>query len=1089
MKRKLLLLLFALFFWTGTMLGQDTNLALNKTAIATSGTASFAVDGNVGTRWESASSDPQTWQVDLGSDQTVRSFVIVWQTAYTENYTITVAAEGAAVDGAGFITDGTEVASGTNAAGKAELWTQVINLDADQTVRYVKFTGTSRATIWGHSFWEFGVYGSEQAEVLSNLTLTAAKTSASVGDNVALTVTGKNQYGGVITEMPTLTYTSSVPAVGTVSDGVFHAAGAGTTTITVKNSDETVQATVDITVLAGSKVDLFSGDRWQNVVVPYNEASAGSLNSRNGMVDENTDSQWALCDNGAAEDGTYGFVLDLRNTYDISSITARYDGASPKDVTIAFSTDGETYTNAYSYTETSSGAGIVVNRTYDSFTGTTTGIRYVRFISEGLNTGWGLKIKDFSVYGTLNSTTSDTDAPSKPTVTEGAKTTTAITLNATSTDACRYLKYDVTYTPAGGVATTKTFHTADNVSGSATPLTITGLTLGTQYTITVTATDAFGNSSTSDAVVITTSGTVVLTTLTVTPASAAVVTSGTTNLTVVAIDEDEVDRSASVVLTADNGATIDGTTLTIANAGKTTVTATFNEQTATCVVIGYTGSNLALNNFYKADNYNGGSHLVGYPETNAVDGNINTVWASRNNGACELTLNPAITYVVDLGKNYVIDLVKIFYEGAAVARDFTIDFSNDAATWTNNYAVADAANTNERVDNIIGVLQDTKYRFVRFRATKGYSDQAITFKEFEVYGHGEEASPNTTPVISFERNSGVNDKNVSFDLSATDTQAGMLTFTLDKMGGPGVVESTLDTWTATSDAAAHVYNTTVAEYDTYFWRLTVTNRNGQSAESYIIFTVADPNKYSANLVNSPQQIWVDPDCSREDIENVIVSGAEPATGDWKLRSEDGAQREYNAGFIADLKGVYDLSEIELSFDANSTAYTLQVSANGSAWTTVKTVTHDEEHARELGVVDDFTTTSDDPEKLLDASQLEGVRYVKFVSTRVHPDNNYGVWIKRFFVKGTGTAEENDNTAPELTAPTENAKTTSTLTVNLSATDSHKFVIYHVTVKKGDDVVSTADLQYTDDISGTTATYTVGNLQPNTEYTVNVTAED
>ena len=86
MMKKTILLLFA-FMATITAFGQ--NLALNKAAIATSGTASNAVDGNTtGTRWESAQSDPQTWQVDLGSEQTFNRLVIVWEAAYGKSFVI-----------------------------------------------------------------------------------------------------------------------------------------------------------------------------------------------------------------------------------------------------------------------------------------------------------------------------------------------------------------------------------------------------------------------------------------------------------------------------------------------------------------------------------------------------------------------------------------------------------------------------------------------------------------------------------------------------------------------------------------------------------------------------------------------------------------------------------------------------------------------------------------------------------------------------------------------------------------------------------------------------------------------------------------
>src|SRR5450755_4497712 len=60
-----------------------TNVALNKTATTSStenaGTpAASAVDGNAGTRWSSAFSDPQWLEVDLGSTQSICQVTLNW---------------------------------------------------------------------------------------------------------------------------------------------------------------------------------------------------------------------------------------------------------------------------------------------------------------------------------------------------------------------------------------------------------------------------------------------------------------------------------------------------------------------------------------------------------------------------------------------------------------------------------------------------------------------------------------------------------------------------------------------------------------------------------------------------------------------------------------------------------------------------------------------------------------------------------------------------------------------------------------------------------------------------------------------------
>ena len=63
-----------------------TLLSQGKTATASSVEnasfpASAAVDGNTGTRWSSAFSDPQWLQVDLGGTATVSQVVLQWEAA------------------------------------------------------------------------------------------------------------------------------------------------------------------------------------------------------------------------------------------------------------------------------------------------------------------------------------------------------------------------------------------------------------------------------------------------------------------------------------------------------------------------------------------------------------------------------------------------------------------------------------------------------------------------------------------------------------------------------------------------------------------------------------------------------------------------------------------------------------------------------------------------------------------------------------------------------------------------------------------------------------------------------------------------
>ncbi|HEY0936784.1 MAG TPA: discoidin domain-containing protein, partial [Trebonia sp.] len=125
-----------------------TNAALNRPATASStenpGTpAAAAVDGNTGTRWSSASSDPQWLQVDLGSAQPVCGVTLNWENAYATAFQIQVSTDG---------TTWTPVYSTTTGTGGVQ------NLAVSGTGRYVRLYGTARATGYGYSLWEFGVY-------------------------------------------------------------------------------------------------------------------------------------------------------------------------------------------------------------------------------------------------------------------------------------------------------------------------------------------------------------------------------------------------------------------------------------------------------------------------------------------------------------------------------------------------------------------------------------------------------------------------------------------------------------------------------------------------------------------------------------------------------------------------------------------------------------------------------------------------------------------------------------------------------------------------------------------------------------------
>ena len=131
-----------------------TNIARGRTATASTyqptGTngpqlPSYAVDGDYGTRWASEWVDTAWLQVDLGSVQTFNRVLLGWEAAYAKAYTVQTSNDG---------NSWTTVYTTTGGNGGFD------DLTISGSGRYVRVNGTSRATAYGYSLWEFGVYRS-----------------------------------------------------------------------------------------------------------------------------------------------------------------------------------------------------------------------------------------------------------------------------------------------------------------------------------------------------------------------------------------------------------------------------------------------------------------------------------------------------------------------------------------------------------------------------------------------------------------------------------------------------------------------------------------------------------------------------------------------------------------------------------------------------------------------------------------------------------------------------------------------------------------------------------------------------------------
>ncbi len=129
-----------------------TNIALGKSVTASSHQPtgptgpqlpSYVNDGNYNTRWASDWSDPQWIQIDLGSVQTFTNVLLAWEAAHASGYQIQVSNNGS---------DWSTLYTTASGDGGFDL------VPVSGSGRYVRMYGTTRATGYGYSLWEFGIY-------------------------------------------------------------------------------------------------------------------------------------------------------------------------------------------------------------------------------------------------------------------------------------------------------------------------------------------------------------------------------------------------------------------------------------------------------------------------------------------------------------------------------------------------------------------------------------------------------------------------------------------------------------------------------------------------------------------------------------------------------------------------------------------------------------------------------------------------------------------------------------------------------------------------------------------------------------------
>jgi beta-glucanase (GH16 family) len=403
--------------------------------------AAAAVDGNPGTRWSSAAADPQWIQVDLGATATVSQVVLQWEAAFARAFQIQTAAAAAGPY--------TTVFSTTTGAGG----TQTIPVSG--TGRYVRVLGTTRATQFGYSLFEFQVFGTlgggtgtcGTANAALNRPATASSTeNAGTPASAAVDGNGATRWSSAFADpqwiQVDLGATATVCQVvlqweaafgrsfqlqtATAPGGPFTTifstttGTGGTQTIPVTGSGRyvrmngTARATTFGYSLFEFQVQTAGGTTTPpppppgtETLLSFNKPATASSSQNDGQcsnclpakaTDFDPASRWAT----SAWTDPGWIAVDLGATAHVTKVVLQWDPAFASAYQIQVSPDGVNWTPIFS---TTTGRGFKETLTVDG-----TG-RFVRMFGTARATTFGYSLWEFQVYGTGGSPVAPPAAP------------------------------------------------------------------------------------------------------------------------------------------------------------------------------------------------------------------------------------------------------------------------------------------------------------------------------------------------------------------------------------------------------------------------------------------------------------------------------------------------------------------------------------------------------------------------------------------------------------------------------------------------------------------------------------------------------
>ena len=452
----------------------DVNFALaseGSSATASSGNAALAIDGDNGTRWESAQTDDETWTLDMGQARTFSRIKINWEGAYAKEFTLSISNDGESWSNLYTETNLTQAG-----------W-QTIDVD-ETTARYIQYHGTKRATGYGQSFWEFQVL-LPGVSVLTKIELSAPAV-AKVAEGVSLAARALDQNNAEMSVA--LSYEITPADAGAVVDGKYVPAKVGNASIVAKSGSVSSPA-IEIFGYEGTNLALSTNIETDNKIIAQSDFAPNGTNAFF-AVDGNDGSVYQ----GSATNGTAGtdeartfdawFVVDLGANYSIDLITIHFEGACAQDYHVDFSENNTDWVLGYNHIGTTgiNGRTDMLSSQLDN----NNKVRYVRFWSTKAATQYGMKIFEFQVFGREYVASDDTEKPVMGNATLVSKTWNSAIIAVDATDNDEVAKYHV-------VDLAQSFDAKFVATNGQ--ITVTGLKPSTAYYFMIYAVDAAQNES------------------------------------------------------------------------------------------------------------------------------------------------------------------------------------------------------------------------------------------------------------------------------------------------------------------------------------------------------------------------------------------------------------------------------------------------------------------------------------------------------------------------------------------------------------------------------------------------------------------